>query len=52
MGTKDPHGGLKPAAFEARVLGFLCPGIIALGFVFCLPPIPRTRATTPSRTTA
>jgi hypothetical protein len=41
MGPEDPHHGLKPAAFEARVLGFLGLGIVALGVVFCLPPIPQ-----------
>jgi hypothetical protein len=41
MGPKEPHDGLTPAAFEARVLGFLGLGIVALGVVFCLPPIPQ-----------
>ena len=41
MGPEDPHHGLKPAAFEARVLGFLGLGIVVLGFLFCLPPIPQ-----------
>jgi hypothetical protein len=41
MGPEDSHNGLKPAAFEARVLGFLGLGIVALGVVFCLPPIPQ-----------
>src|SRR6516162_11899469 len=39
MGTAD-HG-LTPAAFEARVLGFIALGIAALGIIFCLPPIPQ-----------
>ena len=39
MGPKDPPAGLTPAAFEARVLGFFGLGIVALGVVFCLPPI-------------
>jgi hypothetical protein len=39
MGTGDSHNGLTPAAFEARVLGFLGLGIVGLGSVFCLPPI-------------
>ena len=41
MGPEEPRHGLKPAAFEARVLGFLGLGIVALGIVFCLPPIPQ-----------
>jgi hypothetical protein len=41
MGPKDPRNGLTPPAFEARVLGFLGLGIVALGLVFCLPPIPQ-----------
>jgi hypothetical protein len=41
MGPEDSHNGLKPAAFEARVLGFLGLGIVALGIDFCLPPIPQ-----------
>jgi hypothetical protein len=32
---------LTPAAFEARVLGFLALGVVALGVSFCLPPIPQ-----------
>ena len=32
---------LSPAAREVRVLGFLALGIVALGAVFCLPPIPQ-----------
>ena len=41
MGPKDSTKGLTPSAFEARVLGFIGLGIVALGFVFCLPPIPQ-----------
>ena len=37
----DSRRGLTPAAFEARVLGFIALGIVALGFIFCLPPIPQ-----------
>jgi hypothetical protein len=37
----DSSKGLTRAAFEARVLGFIALGIVALGFVFCLPPIPQ-----------
>jgi hypothetical protein len=37
MRPKDPHHGLKPAAFEARILRFLGLGLVALGVVFCLP---------------
>jgi hypothetical protein len=37
-------GTLTPAAFEARVLGFLGFGVVALGLVFCLPPIPQDPA--------
>jgi hypothetical protein len=39
MGPKHPYNGLKPAAFEARILASIGLGIITLGFVFCLPPI-------------
>jgi hypothetical protein len=41
MGPKDSHTGLTPAAFQARVLGFIAFGIFALGVDFCLPPIPQ-----------
>src|SRR5262245_7997666 len=41
MGPDHPQNGLPPAAFETRVLGFLGLGIVALGVVFCLPPIPQ-----------
>src|SRR5215831_9883305 len=44
MGPKDPPNGLTPAAFEKRVLGFLGLGIVALGFIFCLPPIPQDQS--------
>ena len=39
MGAKDPSSGLTADAFETRVLGFIAFGIVALGIVFCLPPI-------------
>jgi hypothetical protein len=41
MGSNDSSKGLTQAAFEARVLGFVALGIVALGFIFCLPPIPQ-----------
>jgi hypothetical protein len=41
MGPRYPEVGLKPAAFEARVLAFVGLGIVGLGSVFCLPPIPQ-----------
>jgi hypothetical protein len=41
MGPKNPENSLTPAAFEARVLGFIGLGIVALGLDFCLPPIPQ-----------
>jgi hypothetical protein len=41
MKPEEPRPSLTPAAFEARVLGFLGLGIVALGVVFCLPPIPQ-----------
>jgi hypothetical protein len=37
---KGPKLG-KPAAFEARILGFLGMAIVVLGIVFCFPPIPQ-----------
>jgi hypothetical protein len=40
----EPHAGLKPAAFEAGVLLFIGLGIVVLGFVFCLPPIPQDQS--------
>jgi hypothetical protein len=41
MKPEEARQGLTPAAFEARALGFLGLGIVALGVVFCLPPIPQ-----------
>ena len=41
MGLDDSRNNLTPAAFEARVLGFLGLGIVAIGLTFCLPPIPQ-----------
>jgi hypothetical protein len=39
MGPKDSLHRLTPPVFEARTLGFLCFGIVALGILFRLPPI-------------
>jgi hypothetical protein len=33
--------GLTPGTYQTRVLGFLALGVVALGLVFCLPPIPQ-----------
>lgn len=44
MRTGRSHDGLTPAAFQARVLGFVALGIVVLGAVFCLPPIPQDRS--------
>jgi hypothetical protein len=41
MGPTDSSKGLPTAAFEARALGFLALGIVALGAIFCLPPLPQ-----------
>jgi hypothetical protein len=41
MAPKDHHSGSTPAAVEPRVLAFLGLGIVMLGIVFCLPPIPQ-----------
>jgi hypothetical protein len=41
MVPKNVPDVLKPPAFEARILSFLGLGIVALGIVFCLPPIPQ-----------
>lgn len=41
MGPKDSPHGLTSAAFETRPLGFLGFGIVALGIVFSVPPIPQ-----------
>jgi len=41
---EDSHGGLTPAAFEARILGFIGLGIVGLGSLFCLPPIPQDQS--------
>jgi hypothetical protein len=43
MRSEDSPNGLTPAAFEARVLVFLGLGIVVLGFVFCLAPIPQNQ---------
>ena len=47
MGPSDPRHGLTPAAFEARVLGFL-----GLGSSSACRPSRKTWTTTGSRTTA
>jgi hypothetical protein len=44
MGPTDPPKGLTPAEFENRVLGFLGLGVVALGLIFCLPPIPQDQS--------
>jgi hypothetical protein len=44
MGPTNAERGLKPSTFEARVLGFLCLGIVTLGAIFCLPPIPQDQS--------
>jgi hypothetical protein len=44
MGPNDPPNGLAPAAFETRVLGFLGLAVVALGIIFCLPPIPQDQS--------
>jgi hypothetical protein len=44
MKSKEPRRELTPAAFETRVLAFLGLAIVALGFIFCLPPIPQDRS--------
>src|SRR5262249_56188652 len=36
--------GLTPGASEARALGFMALGIVALGLVFCLPRIPQPQS--------
>jgi hypothetical protein len=41
MGTESSLAGQTPAEFQARALGFLGLGIVGLGIVFCLPPIPQ-----------
>ena len=41
MGPTGSHKGLTPGAYETRALGFIALAIVALGFVFCLPPIPQ-----------
>jgi len=40
----DSSKGVTQPAFEACVLGFLALGIIALGSIFCLPPIPQDQS--------
>jgi len=40
MGPKDSLHGLTLPEFEVRALGFLGFGIVALGILFSLPPIP------------
>jgi hypothetical protein len=41
MGPKEPPDGLSLAVFQTRVLGFIGLAIVALGCIFCLPPIPQ-----------
>jgi hypothetical protein len=41
MGATGSPKGLTPGAFETRALGFIALGIVLLGLVFCLPPIPQ-----------
>jgi hypothetical protein len=44
MGTGSSRAGQTPAELQARVLGFLGLGIVGLGIVFCLPPIPQPQS--------
>jgi hypothetical protein len=44
MGAEQGRAGLTPAELEARALGFLGLGIVGLGGVFCLPPIPQMQS--------
>jgi hypothetical protein len=44
MGSDDSHAGQTPAGYANRVLGFLALGIVGLGIVFCLPPIPQAQS--------
>ena len=44
MGPEGSRKGLTPGAFEARALGFIALGIVVLGLVFCLPPIPQPQS--------
>ena len=44
MGPEGSRKGLTPGAFEARALGFIALEIVALGLVFCLPPIPQPQS--------
>jgi len=41
MGPEDSRKGLTPGAFEVRALGFIALGIVMLGILYCLPPIPQ-----------
>jgi hypothetical protein len=41
MGPTKQHKGLTQGAYETRALGFIALGVVALGLVFCLPPIPQ-----------
>jgi hypothetical protein len=40
-GAKGSPEGLTPGAREARSLGFIALGVVALGLAFCLPPVPQ-----------
>ncbi len=39
--VNDSGKGPPSAAFETRVLGFICLGIVSLGLMFCLPALPQ-----------
>src|SRR5262245_23500630 len=41
MGPTTQHNGLTQGGYQTRVLGFIALGVVALGLVFCLPPIPQ-----------
>jgi hypothetical protein len=41
MRAKGSPEGLTPGTYQTRVLGFIALGVVALGLVFCLPPIPQ-----------
>jgi hypothetical protein len=42
MEEAEPNTPLSRTAFEKRVLGFLSFGVVVLGILFCLPPIPQS----------
>jgi hypothetical protein len=41
MGPASAPTALTPQSFQARVLGILACGLVALGIDFCLPPLPQ-----------